>query len=78
MTRDGYEYDERHVAFDGASVVHATDAALLVSFAGDTELGLKPVWIPLSQVHEDSELYEQGTDGTLIVSRYFAEQAELV
>lgn len=78
MSREGYEYEERWVAFEGAAVQHATDAALLVTFSGDSDLGLEPLWIPRSQVHEDSEVHDQNTDGTLIVSRWFAEQEELV
>lgn len=32
------------------------------------------VWIPKSMIHEDSETYKAGTDGTLIVKQWLAEQ----
>ena len=74
MTYEGYEYEDRHVAFDGVSVIHDSGSAIKCQFPGDSE----PVWVPLSQIHDDSEVGKQGDDGTLIVSRWFAEQAELV
>ena len=38
----------------------------------------KAVWVPKSQIHDDSEVYKVGTSGTLIVSDWWAEQAGLV
>ena len=35
------------------------------------------VWIPTSQVHEDSEVYKTGTEGTLVIPRWVAEMKEL-
>lgn len=32
------------------------------------------VWVPLSLVHDDSEVYDEGHEGTLIVQEWFAEQ----
>lgn len=31
-------------------------------------------WIPKSQVHADSEAYELGTDGTLIIPEWLADK----
>lgn len=31
-------------------------------------------WIPKSQISNDSEVFEKGTDGLLIVSKWLAEQ----
>lgn len=50
-------------------VVKETDAALLC----DTEEHGQ-VWVPKSQIDDDSETYSAGTSGTLIVSQWFAEQ----
>lgn len=50
---------------------------------GETEKAIKVVipglerlhyWIPKSVVDEDSEVYKDGTDGTLIVASWFAEK----
>lgn len=30
------------------------------------------VWVPLSIVHDDSEVYAQGHEGTLVVPKWFA------
>jgi hypothetical protein len=48
-----------------------TDKAILV--VGD-EVPDGKVWVPKSQVHDDSEVFEDGTEGTLIVKAWFAEQ----
>lgn len=36
------------------------------------------LWVPKSQIHDDSEVYKPGTDGDLIVSDWWAQQAKLV
>jgi hypothetical protein len=53
-------------------VAGETSKALLVEFEGEK------VWIPRSQIHDDSEVYAEGHTGTLIVSRWIAEQKGLV
>jgi hypothetical protein len=49
----------------------ATAKAILVVCEGEE------AWIPSSQVHEDSEVYKPGTDGTLVIPRWVAEMKEL-
>ena len=36
------------------------------------------VWIPKSQIHEDSEVYKEGTEGTLVITEWIAEKKGLV
>lgn len=36
------------------------------------------IWIPKSQITDDSEVYETGTEGTLVVTEWIAEQKGLV
>lgn len=55
---------------DNAKCIRETDRAILVEADEFDE----PQWIPQSQIDEDSEVYKLGTDGTLIVSDWFAEQ----
>lgn len=38
----------------------------------------EPVWIPQSQVHDDSEVWKVGDEGTLVVTTWFAKKAGLV
>lgn len=71
--KDCREHDDRHVAFDGCRGVRRTEKALLVRF-GDGE----EVWIPQSQISDDSEVYGEGHEGTLVVTRFIAEQKGLV
>lgn len=58
--------------FEDVSVIRETDSALLCRIDG------KDVWIPKSQIADDSEVYESGTEGTLVVSQWIAEQKNLV
>jgi hypothetical protein len=48
--------------------VKETEAALLVEIEGEE------FWIPKSQIDDDSEVYKMGTDGTLVISAWFAEK----
>ncbi|TAL42361.1 MAG: hypothetical protein EPN91_08255 [Salinibacterium sp.] len=62
--------------FEGVKALKFSDSgkALLCS-------GLKEgsdTWVPVSQIHEDSEVFESGHEGTLIVSLWWATQAKLV
>ena len=55
---------------DDCKVMKETELALRVEVRDLLE---SPVWIPKSSIHEDSECYEAGTYGTLVVFDWFAE-----
>lgn len=40
-------------------------------------IGKRDVWVPKSQIHDDSEVYKQGHEGKLVLSQWFAEQEGL-
>lgn len=68
------EYDEKNVESDApCEGVRETQKAVLVRLDDGSEH-----WVPKSQIHEDSEVYASGTDGTLIVSRWWAEKEGLL
>jgi len=67
-----YDYDDKNVTIPGALVTRETDKALLVEVEGEQ------LWIPKSQVHDDSDVYQDGDHGDLVISRWIAEQKELV
>ena len=48
--------------------IKETEAALLVEIEGEE------FWIPKSQIDDDSEVYEENTEGTLIIPLWFAEK----
>lgn len=52
--------------------VKATKKALLVRLADDRE-----VWVPQSQIDEDSEVWRPGDSGKLVVAAWFAEKEGL-
>jgi len=56
-------------------VTRSTDKALLVMLDSDK----KEHWVPLSQIHDDSEIYNHTTaaTGNLIVKAWWAEKAGL-
>lgn len=57
-------------------VTHSTDKALRIKF---TELG-EEKWIPLSVIHDDSELYndKDNDEGEVVVEAWWAEKEGLV
>lgn len=63
------DYGEKHVSMDKVEAIDESDAAVRVRFEDGTR-----TWIPKSQIGEDSEVYEKGHDGILVVTRWFAEQ----
>ena len=50
--------------------IKSTDKAILV----ESSEWNGPVWIPQSQVHDDSEVWKEGDVGSLVVSEWFAEK----
>ena len=70
MTKD----EDDLVEFFDCKVIHATDKAILVKLP-EME---KPQWFPQSQVHANSEIWQQDDEGTLVVTRWIAEQKGLV
>lgn len=58
--------------FDNVEVVGETARAIAVVIDG------KPLWCPKSAVHEDSEVWLNGHEGTLVVAHWWAEKEELV
>ncbi len=60
------------VAVDDCICNHNTAKAILVEHGN-----MVKVWIAQSHIHDDSEVYETGTDGTLIIPRWVAEDKEL-
>lgn len=59
----GYKIEE-------AEALHISDKTLLVDAPEFDE----PIWIPHSQITDDSEVYDIGTEGTLIVTEWYAEK----
>lgn len=68
-------------------VIRETDKAILVKVAESETIVLEQlekasdggqvydeVWIPKSQIHEDSEVTESGDEGNLVITRWLAEQ----
>jgi hypothetical protein len=62
--------DEHTIDFPGVEAIAATDLALLIAFDVDDQ-----GWVPQSQISDDSEVYEKGHVGTLVVSYWWAEKA---
>ncbi len=65
--------NDEHVSVQDVLCKHMTDKALLCVIH-DEEM-----WIPLSQVHDDSEVFNDTSacEGTLIITKWIAEQKNL-
>lgn len=57
--------------FKNCICVKDTGKAILV----ENEDG-ESAWVPQSQVDEDSEVYSDGDEGTLVVSKWFSDRIE--
>lgn len=54
------------------TAIRETRLALLVQIEG------REIWVPQSVIHDDSEVYQLGDEGDLVVERWFAENEELI
>jgi len=66
-----------YVDIEDVWVIHETshgytDRGAILVMIEDEE-----VWIPKAMIHNDSEVYQMGTSGTLIVPLWFAEKKGL-
>lgn len=56
--------------FDNCEAVWETDKALKVIIP---EIDVAPKWVPKWAVHDDSEVYRNGDEGTLVLKTRFCE-----
>lgn len=55
-----------YVRVEGVSVIKSMDKAILCEISGEK------IWIPLSQVGDDSEVREEGDEGDLVITEWIA------
>lgn len=65
-------YDDEVVAFEEVRAIGATALAVLCVIDDDK------VWVPLSQIHDDSDVWRKGDHGTLVVRSWWAEKEGLL
>jgi hypothetical protein len=56
---------------DDCKIIKETERAVLVK---SDELPDGEMWIPQSQVHEDSEVWCEGDEGPMIITEWFAKK----
>ena len=61
------ERDDGYLEFEDVVCIGETAKAIFVVIEKDRH------WIPQSQVHDDSEVYKNGTRGTLVISQWIAQ-----
>lgn len=59
------------VRVEDVRAMRETDKALLCRIEDEE------VWIPKSQITDDSEVYKQGDDGTLVITEWLANEKGL-
>ncbi len=64
--------NERVITFDQVHCLAETDKAILCLIDD------KEYWIPLSNVDDDSEVFQKGDFGDLIISEWIAHQKGLI
>lgn len=62
----------RTVSYEDVECIHETDDAILVVIEGDE------YWIPQSQIDDDSEVWKNGDEGTLVITEWIAEKKGLI
>jgi len=67
--------DDDGVCIDGVKVLRATERAILCRIPADNGSDEpREVWVPQSQVTSDSEVWQSGDEGTLVVTHWWAER----
>lgn len=61
---------------DGVVCVRATNQAILIQIGVGP--GRQQYWIPQSQIDDDSEVWQFGDEGTLVVSEWIATEKGLL
>ena len=63
---------DEFVTFDHVECTAQTNRAILVHVDGEK------VWIPQSQIHDDSEVWGNGDSGKLVISEWIARRKGLL
>jgi len=56
-------------SLEAEAIYESPDAVLVLDDNGEE------VWVPQSQIHDDSEVWRRGDEGTLVVTDWFAKKA---
>jgi hypothetical protein len=64
------EFKEK-IRIDDVTILRPTDMAVLCESDGSE------YWIPQSQIDDDSEVWEEGDEGMLVISKWIADQKGL-
>ncbi len=68
--------DDDGVPFDDVEAIRGTERALLCRLTTDKG-DRREVWVPRSQITDDSEVFEVGDAGELVIKAWFAEREGL-
>ncbi len=69
--RSADDDEATEVTIEGVIVLSETEAAI------KCQIGKRAVWVPKSQITDDSEVYEADQCGKLVVTAWFAEKEDL-
>ena len=62
-------------SIEGCTIKHETEKAVLVE---SENLPDDEMWVPKSQIHDDSEIWKLNDTGDLLVNMWFAEKEGLI
>ena len=65
--------DQDYVSLGNVTVLRTTEKALLCRIEDDD----REVWVPLSQIAEESDVSDEGDEGELLVASWWAEREGL-
>lgn len=67
--------NEDGVALENVTALRATEKALLCRIPDGN--AKRELWVPLSMITDDSEVFKEGHEGQLVVKGWFAEREGL-
>lgn len=71
MRSDGSGEDGAHLGYATVIAVSAKAIRVKIKESGETH------WIPSSVIHDDSEVFDRGHEGELVVKQWWAEKEGL-
>ncbi len=72
------DFERTHTVEDVVAVTETDRAVLCLAQEFEEATGERKMWVPKSQIDEESAVKEEGDEGHLIVNRWWAEQVHLV
>jgi len=69
---------DKTIEIEDCNCLGESEKACLIELGDDCRKAGEAVWIPKSQIHDDSEVWKKGQVGKLVITEWIAEQKGLI